>query len=317
MKSKKKLIVITLSTIISVLAIAFIGASFYFYNMAVVPGHKTFVSAKKPLSKSDPLYEQKLWYKKQPKQKWTMKSAGANLKLDANYIPASKSTNKTVILLHGYMNNKDGMGEYAAMFHQLGYNALLPDARAHGQSQGKTIGYGWMEKGDVKKWIQKVISKNGKHSQIVLFGVSMGASTAMMTSGLALPNQVKAIVEDCGYTNTKAEIEHEAQELYGMPAFPRFPLIELVSLVTRVRAGYFFGDADAISQLHKNKLPILFIHGSKDTFVPTQMVYENYHATHAPKQLWVVKNATHAKSFATHPKLYQEKVGSFVNKYIK
>lgn len=87
-----------------------------------------------------------------------MTSASDNYKLDANYIPKANS-NKTAVILHGYMNNKDTMAAYAYLFHKLGYNVLLPDARAHGDSEGKYIGYGWIEKSDVKKWINKVLAK--------------------------------------------------------------------------------------------------------------------------------------------------------------
>ncbi|MBD5430311.1 alpha/beta hydrolase [Lactobacillus sp.] len=313
-KKHKKAWIIIIS-IIAVVGAIFVGAGMYFYNVAIVPGQKSFLSQKKNLTKTDPLYAQTKWYQNVKKQKWTMTSADDNLKLDANYIPAGHSK-KTVIILHGYMNNKDTMGPYAAMFHQLGYNTLLPDARGHGDSQGNYVGYGWREKVDVRKWVQKVIQHNGKDSKIVIFGVSMGGATTMMTSGLKLPSQVKAFVEDCGYTNAKAEIEHEAQDLYNMPAFPRFPLVEILSGITRVRAGYFLGDASSVKQLAKNKRPMMFIHGSEDTFVPTSMVYENYKATKGPKELWIVKGAKHAKSFQTNPKEYQKKIGQFLNKYV-
>lgn len=315
MFKKHKKLWITIISIIAVIGVIFAGAGMYFYNVAVVPGQKSFLSQKKKLKKTDSLYKQTKWYQDVKKQKWTMKSADDNLKLDANYIPDGHSK-KTVIILHGYMNNKDTMGPYAAMFHQLGYNTLLPDARGHGQSQGNYVGYGWREKVDVRKWVQKVIQHNGKDSKIVIFGVSMGGATTMMTSGLKLPSQVKAFVEDCGYTNAKTEIEHEAQVLYSMPAFPRFPLVEILSGITRVRAGYFLGDASSVKQLAKNKRPMMFIHGSNDTFVPTSMVYENYKATKGPKELWIVKGAKHAKSFQTNPKEYQKKIGQFLNKYV-
>lgn len=314
MKKHKK-VWITIIAIIAVVGVIFTGAGMYFYNVAVVPGQKSFLSQKKKLKKTDSLYKQTKWYQDVKKQKWTMKSADDNLKLDANYIPAGNSK-KTVIILHGYMNNKDTMGPYAAMFHQLGYNTLLPDARGHGESQGNYVGYGWREKVDVRKWVNKVIQHNGKNSKIVIFGVSMGGATTMMTSGLKLPSQVKAFVEDCGYTNAKTEIQHEAESLYHMPAFPKFPLVEILSGITRVRAGYFLGDASSVKQLAKNKRPMMFIHGNQDTFVPTEMVYENYKATKGPKELWIVKGAKHAKSFETNPQEYQKKISQFLNKYV-
>lgn len=144
----------------------------------------------------------------------------------------------------------------------------------------------------------------------------MGGATAMMTSGEKLPKQVKAIVEDCGYTNVKDEIEHEAQTLYHLPAVPRFPLVEILSGINKMKVGYYLGDASSIQQLKKNTRPILFIHGAKDNFVPTKMVYQNYHASRSPKQLWIVPGAGHAKSFATHPGQYRQHLQAFLQKYV-
>lgn len=314
MKIKSKKIKIVIISILAVCGL-FIAAGLYFYQVVVVPGHKSFINNDTKLVKTDPLYKEKKWYQDVPKQKWVMKSADDNLKLDANYIPAANSK-KTVIILHGFMNNKDTMGAYAAMFHKLGYNTLLPDARGHGQSEGNYIGYGWREKVDVKKWAEKVIKKNGSNSKIAIFGVSMGGATTMMASGLKMPKQVKAYVEDCGYTNVKDEIEHEAEDLYHFPAFPRFPLVEVLSGITRLRAGYFLKDGSSVDQVAKNKRPIFFIHGAKDTFVPTEMVYQNYKAANGKKELWIVPGAKHAKSFATKPVQYQKKVNKFLNKYM-
>lgn len=313
-KHKKTWIALIITTLIIV--IGFIGAGFYFYNVAIVPGEKSFISRKTEVKKSDPLYSQTIWYQKAKKKKLYIKAADDNLKLDANYIPAAHKSNKTVILLHGYMNNKDTMGPYAAIFHKLGYNALLPDARGHGQSQGNYVGYGWREKVDVRKWAKKIIAMNGKNSKIVIMGVSMGGATTMMTSGLKLPKQVRCFIEDCGYTNAKDEIEYEAKQLYNMPSFPRFPMVEILSGITRIRVGYFLNDASSINQLKKNHRPMLFIHGSKDTFVPTEMVYKNYRATNGPKELWIVKRASHAKSYKTNPHKYATKIEHFLNKYI-
>ena len=133
MKIKSKKIKIIIISILAVCSI-FIIAGLYFYQVAVVPGHKSFISNDTKLVKTDPLYKEKKWYQNAHKQKWVMKSADDNLKLDANYIPVANSK-KTVIILHGFMNNKDTMGSYAAMFHKLDYNTLLPDARGHGQSR--------------------------------------------------------------------------------------------------------------------------------------------------------------------------------------
>ena len=312
---KHKKIWFSLLILILLVCMLFVGAGFYFFNLACVPGHKSFINNSTYVKKSDPLYTQKMWYKKQKKQKWYMTSATDNYRLDANYIPDQRS-NKTVIILHGYMNNKDKMGAYAALFHRLGYNVLMPDARAQGQSQGKYIGYGWPERCDVKKWTNKLLTKEGRNQKVVLFGVSMGAATAMMTSGLNLPKQVKAIIEDCGYTDVKDEIEHEAKVLYHMPAFPRFPLVEILSGINRIKVGYYLKDGSSVNQLRKNHRPMLFIHGGRDKFVPTRMVYTNYEATKGKKELWIAKKAPHAASYANYPQAYTKHVRNFLNKYV-
>ena len=307
----------SLIVIILLVCLLFTGAGYYFFTVACVPGEKSFLSSSsKVIKKSDPLYREKIWFKKTAKEKWYMTSADGKYKLDANYIP-HKNSSKTAIVLPGYMDTKEDMGEYDALFHELGYNTLTPDPRAQGKSEGNYIGYGWPEKDDVKKWINYLLQKTGKQQQIVVYGLSMGAATAMMTSGLKLPQQVKVFIEDCGYTSVKDEIEHEAGVLYNMPAFPRFPLVEILSGINRLKVGYFMGNASSVNQLHKNHRPMLFIHGSRDNFVPTRMVYPNYKATKGPKEIWVAPKAKHAKSFSKYPKEYKKRVATFLAKYIK
>ena len=316
-KLKHKKLWLSSIIIILLVCVLFTGAGYYFFKVACVPGKKSFLSSSsKVIKKSDPLYREKIWFKKTAKQKWYIESADEKFKLDANFIPY-KTSNKTAIVLPGYMDTKEDMGEYDALFHQLGYNTLTPDPRAQGKSEGKYIGYGWPEKDDVKKWVSYLLQKYGQNQQVVIYGLSMGAATAMMTSGLKLPHQVKAFVEDCGYTSVKDEIEHEAGVLYNMPAFPRFPLVEILSGINKLKVGYFMGNASSVNQLHKNHRPMLFIHGSRDNFVPTRMVYPNYKATRGPKEIWVAPGAKHAKSFSKHPKEYKRRVAAFLAKYVK
>lgn len=304
-------------TVLVVLGIALFGAGSYFFHVGMVPGHKSFVKNNQRIEKSDPLYTQKMWFKHAQKQHWTMKSVTKNYRLVADYIPASHKTTKNVVILHGFMGNKEKMGEYAALFHQMGYNVLVPDARAHGQSQGKYIGYGWPERYDVRKWTQKLIAHNGQDSQVVIYGVSMGGATTMMTSGIHMPKQVKAYVEDCGYSSLNDELNYEAGNLYNIPTPIRWPLVKTLSLINRIRNGFFTGEASSVNSLHHNHLPMLFIHGSNDHFVPTNMVYANYRATQGPKQLWVVNGASHASSFAHSPQSYRHHLERFLGRYVK
>lgn len=295
--------------LVALVLVALVGASFYFYNMTVARGKKSFISSPTALTKKDPLYQQKHWYKTIKKYHWTETAADAKFKLDANYIPAAKATKRTVVLVHGFASSKEQMGGYAGMFHNLGYNVLVPDDRAQGHSGGKAMSYGYYESRDYLKWINQVIARQGKKSQIVLFGVSMGGATTMITSGLKTPSQVKAYIEDCGYTTADDEIRYQAKQMYNLPYWP---LVPMTNEVVKLRAHFSFKDADSVSAVKKNHKPMLFIHGGADTFVPTKMVYKVYRADAGPKQLLVVPGAKHAASLSHNPKLYQSTVKKFL-----
>lgn len=303
---------ISSSVIFGLLIITLLGAGLYFYHVAIVPGEKPFIKNSQQLKPSDPLYQQKKWFIKVPKKHWQQTSHDG-LKLVADYVPAKQSTYKTAIIAHGFMGNKEKMGAYAALFHQLGYNVLLPDNRSHGASQGHAIGYGWLDRKDYLNWARQVIRKNGTKSQIVMFGVSMGASGMVMASGEPQPAQIKAYIADSAFTSADAEISHQAQQLYNLP---KWPLVPLVSLITKVRAGYSFSEASALKQIQKNHKPIFLIAGKKDTFVPYQMSQQLYAHANQPKKLWLVPNAKHVTAFDRHPTQYTNKLEHFLKHYL-
>ena len=152
------------------------------------------------------------------------------------------------------------------------------------------------EKEDIRNWINQVIAKNGQDSKIIVMGQSMGGATTMMVSGMKLPSQVKAFIEDCGYSSVKEEIMYQAGNLCNLNKIARMPLVEAVSGINKVKNGFFLGQASSVKQLKKNTRPFLFIHSGKDHFVPTEMVYQNYAAADAPKEIWIAPLAGHALS---------------------
>ena len=304
---------IALVTLLTIIVVGVAGGSFYLYHFAFEPTPKVLTHSSQK-SKAT-LKKNQTWLKNVKKQTWHETSATDNLKLVADYVPAAKKTTKTIVIAHGYMGNKEQMASYIRLWHKQGYNVLAPDDRGNGQSQGDYYGFGWPDRLDYKKWTQQVVRRVGQNSQIGLFGVSMGGATVMMMSGEKLPSQVKAIIEDCGYSSVSDELTYELKQLYYLP---KFPLIYTASWVADYKAHFNFLKASSVDQLKKNKLPIFFIHGGSDTFVPTSMVYKNYAATTVKdKQLWVVKGAGHAESFTKHPQLYTEKVTAFMAKYLK
>ncbi len=118
-----------------------------------------------------------------------------------NYVLTQPDSNKWVITVHGYGSEGIKMSSYSQNFYNMGYNVIMPDLRGHGNSEGDYIGMGWDERLDIIDIINHIVELD-PDSEIVLFGVSMGAATVMNTSGEILPSNVKAIIEDCGYTST-------------------------------------------------------------------------------------------------------------------
>lgn len=235
-----------------------------------------------------------------------------NLALHA-YKIIHPDTDKWALLAHGYTGSAKQMHKIAKKFYELGYSLLIPDARGHGKSKGTYIGMGWHERKDMVQWIDTLIAKEGNDIQILLYGVSMGGATVMMTSGENLPVNVKAIIEDCGYTSVKEEFSYQLKELFGLPAFP---IIHFASIVTYFRTGYTLGEASAVKQLKKSKTPTLFIHGDSDTFVPSYMLNIAYETAAVEKDKLLVKGAGHGGASEIAGKIYWETIERFTAKYI-
>lgn len=286
-------------------------ASAHFFQVAQVRGDKSFVSSN-DTPKSSPLYPYEEAFNGLSKEKLTMTNQG--LEQVAWYLPAEEKTDKTVIVVHGFAQTKERMRPYGYLFHKLGYNVLMPDNVAHGESEGKLIGYGWTDRLNLVKWAETLIEEN-PNAELVLYGLSMGGATVMMASGEeTLPDQVYAIIEDAGYTSVWDELVFQAQDMYGLPAFP---LVYQVSTLSKLLAGFSYGQASSVKQLEKNTLPTLFIHGDEDTFVPTEMVYANYEASGGQKELVLVPGADHAKTFSVDPEGYEKIISTFLKKIEK
>ena len=188
--------------------------------------------------------------------------------------------------------------------------AVISDPASQ-HSEGDYIGMGWPDRRDMLQWIDWIIRRDSE-ARIVLHGISMGGATVMMTAGEDLPGQVKAVVEDCGYTSVWDIFTDELDYLFHLPAFP---LLNIASGLSSLRAGYSFSEASSLNQIAKAQVPVLFIHGSEDNFVHTDMVYRLYDACPTEKQLMVVEGAGHGNSFNHMPDKYFETVFSFLDRF--
>lgn len=243
-----------------------------------------------------------------------------NLKLHGVYFPAidkganssdekSSGAKKLVICLHGYtsqsMQDFTGLTDY---YFRNGFAMLQPDARAHGTSEGKYIGFGCLDRKDLIRWIDWVIDYCGADTEIYLHGISMGGATVLMASGMELPTQVKGIVSDCAFTSPKEVFTHVLKTMYHLPAFP---LIPAANIVNKIFAGYGTDECNARREVAKAKLPILFIHGGKDTFVPARMCQELYQSCASAKKILLIEEAAHGESYYKDTAEYEAALDDF------
>lgn len=241
----------------------------------------------------------------------TMMTTHDGRRLHAWYAAAEDSTDTTVVLLHGYTCNAWTMMNIARMMRErIGMNIFLPEMHGHGQSDGDKVQMGWKDAHDVLEWMPIVTHLFGDsaRSRIVIQGVSMGAATAMNISGMEHSPQIVGFIEDCGYSSVWEELSGELKKQYGLG---EFPMMYTSSLLCRLKYGWSFGEASSLEMVRRCKKPMLFIHGSDDDFVPTQMVYALYEAKPQPKSLWIAEGSGHAASFTDHPEEYERQVREF------
>lgn len=295
-----------------VLALTQVGIAAYFYKRTM-KRNKAKVERTMKMAGTDwdqyiPMIQKRREYLMSKSHRDVYTTSHDGLKLHATYFPAEIGK-KLVICFHGYTS--EGMNDYVGLsdyYLKRGYGMLLIDERAHGKSEGEYIGFGCLDRLDAQKWIAWAIEECGKDVEILLHGTSMGAATVLMASGLELPAQVKGIVSDCAFTSPKYVFTHVLNTMYHMPAFFT---IQIADFINRKKAGYGMDECNAAREVKNAKVPILFIHGDADTFVPCRMCDEVYENCASEKMKLIVKGAAHAESYYKDMPAYEKALTEF------
>lgn len=308
---------ITIIIFASIILIIFLyfGAGAFLYNTLLTrrvylrKARQEASAAHQEERKASPFnYEGEEWFHRMGPEETTILSRSSE-HLHGYFIPAAEPSDRWVICLHGYTGAPDTMGPYGQKFYRAGFNTLYPALRGHDRSEHLSVSMGWHDRMDLIDWCQHVINRNPK-AQIVLFGVSMGASTAMMASGESLPDQVRCIIADCGFSSVWEIFAVQIKRYARLPAQFLYPVYTMALMKGRLNLK----EASCVRQVKKSKTPILFIHGDADDLIPHTMMDELFAAAGCEKEKLLVRHGWHGGSANVEPELYWSTVRSFVSR---
>ena len=236
-------------------------------------------------------------------------TAEDGIKLHGLWVKA-ENPRGTLLFAHGYRSTPLlDFGVALPFYHELGFNILLPHQRAHGKSEAKYITFGVKECKDMLGWIQ-YHNENYGTNPIILSGMSMGASTMLFLADEPLPDNVKGIVADCGFTSPRDILSCVFTNVTHLPAGL---VLWSIDLFARLFAGVSLSQKDTRKTLQKNKLQVFFVHGRADDFVPCWMSEAGFDACAGNKELFLVENAGHGVSFLVAPDAYRDKLIRFID----
>lgn len=220
----------------------------------------------------------------------------------------------TIILLHGFSRSKEQMLPHAAFLNHAGFNVLLFDFRASGQSEGGFITFGQKEQYDLEGAVKFLKNRSDIDSQrIGIFGFSMGGAVAVLKSA-EIP-EVKAIVLDSTFSRMKEVIQRNFREY--LPHIPFFPIGYLVLVCIRLRTGVYFPHINPVRAIGRlTPRPVLIIHGTRDEKIPTRHAEELMHSAKGDVSVWIIPGADHHGTYRTAGKQYEERVIEFFSTHL-
>ncbi len=301
-----------LITVILILLI-FAGVIFYFFNLAFVKQDMGDVDdlnspVNKPLEQYKEIIQNGIDHIRSTAHTWHYTVSFDGLRLAARYF--DNNSKNTVILFHGYRSSSARDFSCAVkMYMNFGCNVLLCDQRCSGRSEGKLITFGVKERYDVKVWAEYAAEKLGAE-KIILGGMSMGATTVLLSLGLDLPEQVKIAIVDCGFTSPVDIIKKVSRDSFKINAGFFIPIL---NLCCKIFGNFSIYGVNTKDVLKNSDLPVLFIHGKADKFVPCSMSEEAFSVANSKCRIVTVEEAQHGLCYLIDP----DKINNNIKEFIK
>ncbi|MBR6896869.1 MAG: alpha/beta hydrolase [Lachnospiraceae bacterium] len=215
-------------------------------------------------------------------------------------------TGRYVIISHGYTDNRYGDLKYVRMYLELGYNCIIYDLRGHGVNARHICTYSVLEAKDLMQIIEDtrnryVVSTLGLH------GESLGGATSIAC--LQYQPNIDWVVDDCGF----ADLENVLRRGYASAHLPAGITLFLTRAGMKLFYGKNLGDMAPIKSVENANVPVLFIHGADDDFVPPENSERMYSLIDDRAQLKIMEGAGHAESVLNEPVRYEKFVRAFLS----
>ena len=286
--------------IVTILLIILIGFSFFFAGFSLGNRPQTLEDAR---AWQEDHYDLS-WYDPLNKTDYTVTSYDDYV-LHAQFIPNPVSTDRCVLISHGYTDNRFGSLKYAKMYLDLGFNIIVYDLRGHGLNEPTFCTCSARERKDL---LAMILDSRKRWPDITFFGIhgeSLGAATSIAVLEDKPP--VDFVVADCPFSDIATVLRGGLKQSH-LPGF----IVDIASVFAKIRFGYGYRDMRPVDCLAENRIPILFIHGTEDSLIAPEHSRRLKEATQGYAEVHLIPGAGHAQSILTDPEGYRQIVTAFL-----
>ncbi len=234
------------------------------------------------------------------------------LKLSCWFIPNGKNSRGTILYLHGVGDCKIGGVTLAKLFFQHGFNVFLYDSRQHGESEGRYCTYGYYEKYDVLTVIDYLQTRSDiQMGKIGIFGTSMGGAIALQAA--AIDHRIAAVAAEACFTDLRTISVDYQQRIIKLPwHFLRNVAMSRAQKIANFKAR----EVSPLEVVKQLKIPLLFIHGTEDSFIKLQYSKTLYENANEPKELFLIGGANHNDVWEIGGSKYEKKLVHFFERHL-
>lgn len=227
--------------------------------------------------------------------------------MSARFFPSEKKSHKYILMLHGYNNCSLTCGKYALLFNEKGINCLAPDSRRSGGTNNKAVTFGYYERSDAEQWIEEIYKMDPK-AEIGLFGISLGAATAILIASMR--TDIKYLISYCSFASFKDIILDKGSTIYPKTIRFFYPAIVAGAFLT---TGARLDLIDIAAAMKNVTCPVLIMHSKGDAFTPYRHAVK-LHEANPLSELKSFEKHPHARAYSKDPQLYKKYLDDFLSK---